>query len=846
MLNLYVDGIDRTGILLAGTCSIQSRLNSRDRAGFTLVTSASNRPSIGEDVWITDASTTTTGTSATFTRTSAATLDGLDYTSGTPRYQAGLWVEEGTTNLFVNTDGLLATYTNSNVTQAATALTNFSSSIQFGNNALVRFAYKTVTWTAGTPYTFSAYIQMDDAGVPVPGLQASGYDLGIVLQGGLRSTASNVTVELVSGSLYRISMQYTPASSGASANNGIIKYTQMTARGFRVAGYQIEAKAYRTSYAESGATAFTRAAESLTVPSTGLAKGSWTACFTISRKTTALAGSANTIWSWQIDANNVWRLQLTAGGVLEAVIISGGTTYSATTSVTISYNTPARLAWTTDGSTATVAADGAVVASFAYVEPVGALPASMSIGSGVSAVYSDVALNTRLLDSYSLAALTTATPTNVTSAWSLSSSLTGLDALRVFGGSIETMTEQLLATNQSTLEIECDCVSYDALADRRLVARAYDSPTQTLSTIVTDIITQDFAGDGIDVTNVQTGPVIAKLLFSYMHANEAFDLLAELTGYSWWIDPYKKLYFVARATVTAPYDLTTSAANFKSIRLETTRTDYRNRQFVRAGLGLTATRTENFVGDGTRKAFTLSYPVGATPTSITVGVVAKTVGIREVDSGKDWYYQLGSPVLSQDSGAAAVGSGTAIVVQYKGQYPIIVAAQDDPAVTDRATVEGGSGYYDEVLDEPSITDVASATDRANSLLRRYARIPRRATIATMTAGLRAGQLVTLDITQHGLTGSWLVESFSLRDFNGQRVEYQATLLDGEAVGGWQGFFGALSRSARAMEYKENEVVLLLRSQPEQVTLTDTSGYTTASPSAPLCDVALCGYSELTS
>lgn len=843
MINLYVGGVDRTESMLAGSLSVQSRLNSRDRANFTLV--GAYRPAVGAPVIITDAGTTTSGTAATFARASAATLDGVDYTTDTPRYQDGVWIEEGTTNLCLNTDGLLATYSSGNVTQAITPLTNFTRSVQYGDNTLARFAYKPIAFATGTTYRFSAYVQMDDGGVPVPGGQTAGADFTIVMAGGIRSTASNVSVELISGSLYRVSLSWLSTVTG-SANSGLVKYTQNSARGFRIAGYQIETKAYRTSYAESGATAFTRAAESLTILTTSFVKSSWTACLSVTRKTTALPGAANTLWECVIDANNLYRLQLTAAGVLEAVIISGGTTYSFNTNATIAYNALARIAWSGTGSIVRVAVNGALVAEFAYVEPVGTIPATINIGSGVSGVYRDVALNTRWLDGDQLERLTATTPEWVTAAWALTSSLAGLDALRVFGGSIETTLEQLAVTNGSTLLIDCDCVSFDALADRRLVARAYDSPTQTLSTVVNDIITQDFSGEGINTANVATGPTLSKLIFSYTHANEAFDLLAELTGYSWWIDAYKNLYFADRSTIEAPYTLSTSSANFRSIAVESTRVDYRNRQYVRAGLGLTASRTESLVGDGTRKSFTLAYPVGAVPTSITVGGVGKTLGIREVDSGKDWYWQAGSPVVNQDPSAAAVGAGVTITVQYQGQYPIIVAAQDDAALTDRATVEGGSGIYDEVIDEPSIADVDSATDRANGLLRRYARIPRKANIVTTTAGLRAGQLVTVDITQHGLTGSWLVESVGIRDFNGQRVEYQATLLDGEAVGGWQGFFGALSRQARKIEFKENEVVLLLRQQSEQVAITDTNSYTTAAPATPLADFAICGYSELTS
>jgi hypothetical protein len=842
MINLYLGGVDRTSTLAAGSLSVSSRLNSRDRASFELL--GSYRPVIGQPVIITDAGTTTSGTSATFTRSSAATLDGTDYIANAPRYQNGVWVEEATTNRFTNTDGLLATYGATNVTQAATALTGFASSIQYGDNSITRSAYKSYGHTVGVTYTFSAYVQMDDGGVPIPGAQTSAADFGIVNHSGLVSTLTNCVVEQVSGSLYRVSI--TRSATGTGSNNGLVKYTQNSNRGFRIAGYQLELLGYRTSYAESGATAFTRTVETLTVPSTGWSSGSWSACLTATRKTRTLPGATNVLWQLQIDANNTYRLQVDSSGLLSAVIISGGVTYTGGTTYTLAYDTPVSIAWSGDGSNCTVVINGAVAVVFPYAEPVGTIPANITIGAGVSGVYSKIAINTRALDADQLEELTTGTPGYVTSSWALTSSLAGLDAQRIFGGSIESMREELVVNNGSILRFDVDCVSYDALADRRIIARSYESPTQTLSTIVNDIITQDFSGEGIDTTNVSTGPVIGKIIFNYSHANTVFDQLAELTGYSWWIDAYKKLYFVDRATITAPYSLTSASANFRSVTVEHLRQDYRNRQYIKAGLGLTSSRTENFVGDGTRKSFTLAYPAGKVPTSITVGGVSKTIGIREVDSGKDWYWQSGSPVINQDTGAAAVGAGVAIAVAYQGQYPILVAAQDDGQIATRSSVEGGSGYYDEIQDEPDINDTTSASDRANALLRRYARINRKVNLSTVTAGLRAGQLVDIDITQHALTGSWLVESVSVRDFTGRDVEYSATLLDGEAVGGWQGFFGALSNQARKLEFRENEVILLLRTATEQVGLTDSSSYTTAAPTAPLADFAICGFSELTS
>lgn len=846
MLNLYLSGIDRTSILRAGTLSVETQLNSRDQADFTIVsTDGSFRPSVGQPIIITDAGTTVAGTSATFARASAATLDGVDYATNTPRHQSGVWVEEGTTNLCLNTDGLLATYTSGNVTQAVTPLTNFTCSVQYGDNTLVRFAYKPITFATGTTYRFSAYVQMDDSGVPVPGGQTAGADFTIVMAGGIRSTASNVSVELISGSLYRVSLSWLSTVTG-SANSGLVKYTQNSARGFRIAGYQIETKAYRTSYAESGATAFTRAVETLTIPTTSFAKSSWTACLSVTRKTTGLAGATNTLWECLIDANNYYRLRLTAAGVLEAVIVSGGVTYSVNTGATIAYNALARIAWSGTGSIARVAVNGALVAEFAYVEPLGALPASISIDGGVSGVYRDVALNTRWLDGDQLERLTAATPEWVTNAWALTSSLAGLDAARVFGGTIESFDEMLTIGGQTSLEHNIRGVSWDALMDNRLVARAYDTPGQTLRDIVLSIIANEYPAEGINTDNVTTFGEIQPVKFNYDKASEAFDILCELSGCSWWIDPYKRLYFAERAQILCPLNFLESAPNWRSISVERTRTEYRNRQYIKAGMGLTPVRTEYFVGDGTRKSFTLAYPAGKEPNPITVGAVVKTVGIREVESGKNWYWQKNSPVINQDDGDPAVGAGVAIAVTYQGQYPILVSATDDVQLLQRASIEGGSGQYDHIEDEPNIDTVEAAQDRAYGLLRKYARIFQKATIATMSSGVRAGELTTLDIPTHGLAGQWLVEQTSIRDFNGQRVEYSMRVLDGESVGGWQGFFGALKRQARKVEFQDNEVILLLRSQPDTVSIADSVSVSTAAPTAPLVGIAICGYSELTS
>jgi len=399
---------------------------------------------------------------------------------------------------------------------------------------------------------------------------------------------------------------------------------------------------------------------------------------------------------------------------------------------------------------------------------------------------------------------------------------------RYFGGFVDSFTESLtIDGNQTALSYEVECVSYDALADRRLVAASYESGSQTLSTIVGDVVTNFLTGDGLTTTNVDTGPVIDRLKFNYEPASRVFDELANITGYAWWVDESKALWFKPRAGVAAPFAVDSS--NTRRVTVNRTTETYRNKQLVRAGVDLTASRTENFSGNGTQKAWTLAYPVGATPTALTVGGVSKTVGIRGVDTGKDWYYQIGDPVISQDDGAAAVGAAVAIAVTYRGQFPILISAQNDSGIASQASISSTAGVYESIEERPNLNDDEAAGSIAEGLLRRYGAIPRRLSFETDTTGLKPGQLLTAAYTPHAVTGSWLVDAVAAADRNGQDLVWTVEALDGESVGGWAQFFAALSGVGRAVEFRENEVVVLLRLLLDTVTLTDSLSASSAAP-----------------
>jgi len=84
-----------------------------------------------------------------------------------------------------------------------------------------------------------------------------------------------------------------------------------------------------------------------------------------------------------------------------------------------------------------------------------------------------------------------------------------------------------------------------------LVAYVYQpddlTPTLYAGDVIKDIVSRFFVfggvTEGIDTSNVEDGPEIEKFVFNYVPASQAFDDIADLTGYVWYIDYEEKTLF---------------------------------------------------------------------------------------------------------------------------------------------------------------------------------------------------------------------------------------------------------------------------------------------------------------
>jgi hypothetical protein len=419
------------------------------------------------------------------------------------------------------------------------------------------------------------------------------------------------------------------------------------------------------------------------------------------------------------------------------------------------------------------------------------------------------------------------------------------DGTTSFAGTIESIVEQS-PNNGITpiLHFAIECVDYNQLCDRFLVAEAYESALagNIVKAIIDNFINVTSPGEGITYTNVSDGPTINKAVFNYVTATQALDELSEISGFSWWIDYDKDMHFCSRLANVAPFELTDSSGNYRNLIVKKTRQDYRNKQYFRGGQDVSSPLTETFKGDSETITFSLSLPCAKVPSSVTVDSVAKTIGIRQVDSGKDWYWSESEREITQDSGGVKLTDANTLSVTYQGYFPIIVESFNESAIAERQTAEGGTGIYEHVATDANVNTSDAVQERAEALVRKYGEIPETVEFETDSDGLAAGQLINITNTIHGLNSAYLIQRVAINDITATILRYQITALSGETFGGWIDFFKGLAKASQGYVIRENEVLLKIRKLSDNITLTDAITATTAGIESRV-GFALVGYSE---
>jgi hypothetical protein len=408
--------------------------------------------------------------------------------------------------------------------------------------------------------------------------------------------------------------------------------------------------------------------------------------------------------------------------------------------------------------------------------------------------------------------------------------------------------------------ISVPCVDTHLRADTRRVGETYDG--WLAGDIVRDIHAKYMAPEGITLGTVQDGPVVERAVFPYLPFSECMDSLAELAGFYWQIDHSPALHFADRATNAAPWSLS-EPGPFGDLSVRNHREGYRNTQYTRANMDLTDVRTDRQRGDGSKRAFPLNYPVGKVPVGITVtygkydangapvvpapAPTVRTFGIRDIEPGRDFYWQKDSEFITQDDSSTPLTDRDELAVTYQGLFPIVTMNQNLAEVAARKAAGGGTGVFEEVDHVPNIDTQEAAQQYGDAKLSMYSRLNGEVTFKTSQAGLRAGQLLPVNLPADGAVGDYLITEVTMADEGktGQygRWTYTVKAVDGGEVGGWIDFFKRLFQAGKTFVIRENEVLVRMRQVADGLKFSDSMTMTRAAPENRIGYMKI-GYSEV--
>lgn len=338
--------------------------------------------------------------------------------------------------------------------------------------------------------------------------------------------------------------------------------------------------------------------------------------------------------------------------------------------------------------------------------------------------------------------------------------------------------------------------------------------------IVQDILDTFLASEGVAAGTIQQGSTrLERVVLPYVKASAALRELAKRAGFWWDIDCNDLLQFVARSTLTATTPLTPSIVRKNSESLVLRSPKYRNRQYVRGARDRTDSIPYTLVGDGEQRAHLLPYDVYSID-SITRNGNPQTVGIRGVDSGKEWYYAKGVASVFQDLSETPIDGDAAdtAVVTFVGEYPIVARADDLDAQATRKAIEGeGSGIVEEVLDDASQDSQDAALQRATQELELFSQISKRYTCTTETE-FSPGYLVTVTSPGCNIDGvEYLIQSVAISEIG--RGVHRKLLYTLECVIGREG--ENFREIFRADESSQNNLILVINGGTDSILVTTT-------------------------
>lgn len=306
--------------------------------------------------------------------------------------------------------------------------------------------------------------------------------------------------------------------------------------------------------------------------------------------------------------------------------------------------------------------------------------------------------------------------------------------------------------------------------------------------IVQNLLTVYGTGEGLSAGTINDGTAIELATFEYSTISDMIEQVAAASGYIWRGNADETVDFIPRNGDAAPFDANTTTVIYGTVNVRYTREEYANAVYVRYNEQAVAPTLVNFTGDGSKRIFRCATVIKSVVT-ITVDAAEKTVGVYGVDSGKDWYYTPGDHFVYQDSGGTVLTGSNTLYVTYRAFGFDSEYAEDTTEQTNRASVEGGTGVYEALVQRDDIYSADAAEDAATAELTARKTLPVELRYQTDSAGLLPGQLQTVNLSSWGISsGTYLIDEVSAEDIDVGYLRYTVRALSTTRLGDYLSVF----------------------------------------------------------
>lgn len=350
------------------------------------------------------------------------------------------------------------------------------------------------------------------------------------------------------------------------------------------------------------------------------------------------------------------------------------------------------------------------------------------------------------------------------------------------------------------------CLDQHFLLETVTIAEAYPNgrvpAPMTVGDIVADLVTEYLEAKGILLANatIDSGPPVEAAVFNYRTAGQVLRDLAQRADMWFRVDYDKNMFFVARETFTAPFTLDGTRFIDGSLALDDFNPRYRNAQYQVGGRDTTDLQIEQVKGDGKTRSFPVGFPIVKEPlieVDTGAGLVAKTVGIKGVETGKQFYWTKGSEIVTQDTSETILDDTDDFVqVSYFGEYQLVTRSEDAAEIAAQLARQDnvGDGVVEAVDLDTSPNSRQESFEKGASALQKYARPAGLLSYDTLEAGLEPGQQQVCNLPSLGITPSdeaLFIEEIEVRVLMADPVDVvirNVRCAQGPSTGSWVQFF----------------------------------------------------------